>query len=57
MKAKAFTERLAFFGVLRQLCEQLHLDGAQERLRRPEADANLHDVLGRWVLAHDPSFS
>src|ERR1051325_7075444 len=32
--------------LLRQLGEQLHLDGAQERSRRPEPQSYLQNVLG-----------
>ena len=43
---------------LRMLCElgkQLHLHRAQKRLRSPEPEAELHDLIWCWLFTHRSS--
>lgn len=46
------TDGLEVSGMTGELGEEAHLDGAQERLGCPEAQAHLHDVVWCRSLAH-----
>src|SRR5204862_7838502 len=45
-------QSLAALRLPRELREQLHLHCAQERLRGPEAEADLHDLIWCRIVTH-----
>ena len=52
MQAETLAYGLGRRRPLRDLGEEVELDGAQKRLRGPEAEPQLHDVVGRQRLRH-----
>jgi hypothetical protein len=52
VKAQPVAQSLAALRVPRELGEQLHLDCAQECLRGPEAEADLHDLIWGRIFTH-----
>ncbi len=55
MKTRACVERLEALGSVRQLGEHPHLDGTEQRLRRPERKTGLQNLVGRRLALHDGS--
>src|SRR5882724_3222749 len=54
MKTQSLPQRLCILRASRELREQLHFDGAQKRLRRPETKTDLHDVVRCGLFVHPP---
>src|SRR5436853_4559482 len=57
VKSQPVPQSLAALRLPRELREQLHLHCAQERLRGPEAKAELHDLIWCRIVTHVPASS
>ena len=52
MQAETLAERIKRLRTTRELAEHAELDGAQERLRRPEREPGLQDFFRVWLSVH-----